>query len=378
MSAEAPSPPPASPAVTPRRRPWFRVPILAIVLIVASLAIAFTALRTASQAWHEVTYTFTVLALLTAMLASRFRRGSERAFWYGFAVFGWAFFLLGYRPWMNAFNEVDDEGLGSPFNPFLLTSRLFEYLLPRVRLTTNDGAMIDEITSTTLAVLHLLMTLAVAFVGGIVALLMRRYPRGRPSAKVLTILVGLALAGTAALASEAPTSIVDLRWRRTSLAAMGESRDLSLASKDPDAVAYRMIWDPTFHNPVGVRIERADGIVRLRAVILSGKGGYEWGFIAIERSRELTAEQWDRLEGLVKQAAFWASSTWSKENEDGLMDGDFLTFEGAKRGAHHRITVRLPIPASEALCREMLDLTGIDLGKVWEEYHPSRSKDGRE
>ena len=56
-----------------------QVSILAIILVVAVCALAFTALRTASRLWYSSLYTFTVALLLFAVLAARFRRGPERA-----------------------------------------------------------------------------------------------------------------------------------------------------------------------------------------------------------------------------------------------------------------------------------------------------------
>jgi len=52
-----------------------QVSILAIVLVVAVFAMAFTALRTASGLWLTTLYTFTSALLLFAVLAARFRRG---------------------------------------------------------------------------------------------------------------------------------------------------------------------------------------------------------------------------------------------------------------------------------------------------------------
>ena len=44
-----------------------------------------------------------VLLLLTVIIA-RFPRGDEKAFWFGFAVFGWGFFLLGFGLCRRMFN----------------------------------------------------------------------------------------------------------------------------------------------------------------------------------------------------------------------------------------------------------------------------------
>ena len=53
------------------------------------------ALRSGSDLWFSVFYTLTTFILLVAILAARLRRGYERAFWFGFAVFGCGYYLLG-------------------------------------------------------------------------------------------------------------------------------------------------------------------------------------------------------------------------------------------------------------------------------------------
>ena len=68
-----------------------QVSILSVILVTVACALAFTALKTASDFWLSALYTFTTVLLLAAVIAARFRRGNEMAFWFGFAVFGWGF-----------------------------------------------------------------------------------------------------------------------------------------------------------------------------------------------------------------------------------------------------------------------------------------------
>jgi hypothetical protein len=241
----------------PQALPALRVTILAIILGVAACAMAFTALRSASKVWYSVLYTFTAFLLLTAVLALRFRRGNERAFWFGFAVFGWAFFLLGHRPWMSAFGDLADPS-GPPLNPNLLTSRVILFLLPELRKPTNSLRGIDEITVITLGIAHLIMALIVGIAGGFFAVVLRKRSRSRISVKSLTILAGLALAGTLATSvysarpsqrffpagafSERP-DLSDFReeWYSEHLAAMGEPSLPALAQSGREATIYRLL-----------------------------------------------------------------------------------------------------------------------------------------
>jgi hypothetical protein len=100
-----------------------RTSVLGLVLIVAAFAMAFAALRSGSDIWFGTVYTFTVVLLLLTVIVARFRRGDEKAFWFGFAVFGWGFFLLGFGLWMNPLASFEfEEGEPNRLNPNLLTS----------------------------------------------------------------------------------------------------------------------------------------------------------------------------------------------------------------------------------------------------------------
>ena len=346
-----------------------QVPILAIVLIVAACAMAFTALRTASKLWYGALYTFTAFLLLTAVLAARFRRGYERAFWFGFAVFGWGFFFMGLGPWMNPFAESDDEPGGHTLNPNLLTTRVILYLLPYLRKGADNLAVIDAITENTIGIAHLLMTLTLALAGGAIAVLFRRRPRGRTSVKTLVIVAGLAL--IASVATSLRSASQPVRLYTNLLAAMGEPEHLALSERNPDGTAYRLLWSPTFHHPVCVRIERTGDGTRLRVKVLDGQGGYEPGQIAIDRSLTVSAEQWNRLERLVEAGS--RKRPPPKLTDDVVMDGDRLIIEGVRGGKKLLVGPNLTEAALEELCRCMLELTGIDMRRQWAEYHPPPS-----
>lgn len=367
----------SAPVSRGRARSPFRVPILAIVLVVAACAIAITAVRTASKEWHATTYTFTVFLLLLSVLLARFRRGIERAFWFGFGVFGWGFFLLGYRPWMDAFREGNDDSGGLPFNPLLLTSRLIVYLLPRLRKGADEPSRIDDITAATLGILHLQITIIVAVAGGLLAMMLWRKPRDRPSMRSVCVLVGLSLCGAFALARIPARNFVPTELRM--LATMGEPSLQDIAGRDREAAIYRMLWEPSFHHPVCVRIERdGDGAMLSVKMIdgyyyVTGAGRHEPGFLALDRTIRLGAGHSERLEQLVERTAFWESATWPQKNGNDavIMDGDMFMVEGTKAGLHHRLRARNPIAPQVALSRYMLELTGIDFLGLFDEYHPT-------
>ena len=278
--------------------------ILGMVLVVVAFAMAFAALQSASDLWFGAIYTFTMVLLLLAVIVARFRRGDEKAFWFGFAVFGWGFFLLGFGPWMNPLGD-SEEGLGGDLNPGLLTSRLILFLVTHLRKETNDLEAIQKITLNTIGIAHLLITLTLAICGGVIAALVRRRRGKITSVKSLSILAGMAVITAFASSSYSARqpalffpllderkdlSSFDELWYSKHLEAMGESSLWKLSQRDRDATVYRLLWLPSFHHPVCVRIATTGGGTKLHARVLDGKGGYEPGRVAIDRNITLGDE----------------------------------------------------------------------------------------
>jgi hypothetical protein len=74
----------------------------------AVIALGCVALRNASDAWVAAMLGLAQLALATAILLVIFRRGAERAYWIGFATFGWLYFLLMLVNWSIDPNASSD------------------------------------------------------------------------------------------------------------------------------------------------------------------------------------------------------------------------------------------------------------------------------
>ncbi len=386
MSAEAPSPPPSSPAVAPRPRSGFRVPMMALVLVVGAFALAFAALRIASDAWYAATYTYTVFLLLTSVLAARFTRGRERSFWFGFAVFGWGFFVLGCAPDANPFRGQYVVTAGrQPLNPNLLTTWLLLYVEPHLRASTNNLMQVNPITWNTLGIVHMMMALAIGGAGGVLAWLIRRRPRGRAPAHLVAIVAGLAVVGAVAVAVEPgrktasffPPGVFDAPGPEKEdrlpeeyskhLAAMGEMPLPPLAAANPKADVYRFLWLPTFTHPIGVRVDRKASGARLRVVVLDGQGGFEPGGIAIEKSANWTSDQWDELDQLVDATGFWESPV--SPNQAAEMDGTTFVIEGVKAGRYQVAGIVDPGPLYAAVSSYVLGRCGLDLSGVRDDLH---------
>ena len=353
-----------------------RVTIVGLMAAIVVCATAFAALRTASDLWAGAFYTLTAVLLLVAVLAARFRRGAERAFWFGFAVFGWGFFLLGWGPWTDARIEEGEV----VYNAHLLTTKLVLFLVPRLRKATDDPEAINQITANTLRISYLLTTLTLALVGGLIAVLMRRrgrVPSGR-SGKTSRAVVPLAFLAVLVLAAASsgyfsrasppffPVAEADkgqalsrfeAKWFSQHLKAMGEPSLWVLPRRDRDATVYRLLLLPSFDHPRCVRIDGSGEGARLRVKVLDGRGGYEPGQVAIERSTTLARDRQARLERLLEEAAFWDLPTRIDDNN--VCDGDQLIVEGVQGGKYHVVSRAVPEPRFARLCDYLLSLDGL-------------------
>src|SRR5690242_1687401 len=69
---------------------------LMAALVVVGLGLA--AIRSGSYTSLRTVYSATILMLLETAVAARYRPAAEGAFWFGFAVFGWGYFLFAFVP----------------------------------------------------------------------------------------------------------------------------------------------------------------------------------------------------------------------------------------------------------------------------------------
>jgi hypothetical protein len=326
----------------------FQMSILALVLVIVACAMAFTALKTASDFWLNALFTFTTVLLLTAVVAARFRRGNEKAFWFGFAVFGLGFFLLGYGPWRTPPTDPTEQ-MKVPLNRNLVTSNVILALLPYLISESDDLEDVDKFTANTISIAHALVTLAIAIAGGFVGVLMRGRRGRAASAKSMALLTAVALliawvASSDFFRRSAPffpdmafggdksDSDFSARWYSEHLQAMDEPSLWMLSRRDPNATVYRLLWLPTADHTVCVRIERTREGAKLRARVLNGMGGYAPGQIAIDRRITLVADQLSVLDRCLKQTAFWNMPTVLG---DLGLDGDQLIIEGVTLGKYH-------------------------------------------
>ncbi|MBX6316320.1 MAG: hypothetical protein IRY99_25925 [Isosphaeraceae bacterium] len=94
-----------------------RSSIATLMGVVLVCGVAVAALRDASDVWAGILLLLTLGWLGTAILGAFYRREGRRAWWVGFALFGWGYLALAFGPWSA-------EQVG----PRLPTTQLLEYL----------------------------------------------------------------------------------------------------------------------------------------------------------------------------------------------------------------------------------------------------------
>src|SRR5271155_1264821 len=75
-----------------------RFNIASLLVIILVLGIGFAALRESSDLWESGIFTVTLGILLISILLAVHRFESKRAFWLGFALFGWGYMALTLTP----------------------------------------------------------------------------------------------------------------------------------------------------------------------------------------------------------------------------------------------------------------------------------------
>lgn len=75
--------------------------------------------------------------------------------------------------------------------------------------------------------------------------------------------------------------------------------DLSV-NNEKSTVYVRFLWEPTFDNPLLITASKSAKGKMLSIKKMSGKGGYDWGNLELDKSIKLTDEQWERVSKLYK------------------------------------------------------------------------------
>jgi hypothetical protein len=90
-----------------------RFSLIGLMSAVFLLGIGFAALHQPSRLWASALFTLSLTSILLAVLAARYTRRAERAFWSGFAFCGGMYLLVHFGPWLQV--EVGPYSLATVF-----------------------------------------------------------------------------------------------------------------------------------------------------------------------------------------------------------------------------------------------------------------------
>ncbi len=83
----------------------YRISIAGALGAVLYSALVLAAIKSGSNDWFKLIYSLTFVVLLYAAIAARYRG----PFWHGFAVVGWAYFVVGFGAWIDDGHEANES-----------------------------------------------------------------------------------------------------------------------------------------------------------------------------------------------------------------------------------------------------------------------------
>jgi len=123
-------------------------------------------------------------------------------------------------------------------------------------------------------------------------------------------------------------------WFSKHLSAMKEPV-LTVRKDDKDYFAFRYLYLSEGARPMAMRIEKADGKIVLRIVVLSGDGGFEPGRIKHQKQSELTEEEFDAFMVKLEKSGLW---NLPYDDRVGGFGGSRIVIETIKDGKHFVFT----------------------------------------
>ena len=75
-----------------------RITLKSVMIAIVVIGVGLAAMVRPNMLWALVLSVFHFTILLSAILGMLYRRGLKRAYWTGFAVFGWAYYILATFP----------------------------------------------------------------------------------------------------------------------------------------------------------------------------------------------------------------------------------------------------------------------------------------
>lgn len=130
-----------------------------------------------------------------------------------------------------------------------------------------------------------------------------------------------------------PDSVFDgfvVGWYTSHLSAMNEP-SLFEMTRSREANVYRFLWLRSFHRPIALRLEIADGTLTVKE--LSGAGGYDPGKLRFNIIVPMTAAEVSSFLRAVDDIGFWQLPTHEAARNG--VDGAQWVLEGVHAGQYH-------------------------------------------
>jgi len=121
--------------------------------------------------------------------------------------------------------------------------------------------------------------------------------------------------------------------------------------------SYRLVWIPSFHAPISIRIWRSREKQFIVTKQLDGRGGYGMGQLVFQELHSLSDDQWNEFMRLLRQSGYWDMP--SVDNSPPPNDGAAWVIEGVQNGKRHQVNRRSPSTDFRAACIYLVKLSGL-------------------
>ena len=133
----------------------FRFRIGTLLVLIIALGVGFAALRESNDTWDSGVFTLALGALLVSILLAIHRTEKRRAFWLGFALFGWAYLGLSLVPPIDS-RLITTKALALlesriSDRPIVISGRVWDTWSRNLAQSRNLGQNNQSINSTSIA-----------------------------------------------------------------------------------------------------------------------------------------------------------------------------------------------------------------------------------
>jgi hypothetical protein len=139
-----------------------------------------------------------------------------------------------------------------------------------------------------------------------------------------------------------------------------EMKEPNLYTNNNNDEVYRFTWVRSFDNPIVIRFEKHNNNYTLYAKEMINNEGYLPPELKVNRTKNMTAYEWMRLEDKIKELGFWNVPT--KDPRPEPIDGAEWILEAIVKNKYHFIQRNSPTDKKyRACCKYLLSLTQLKI-----------------